>query len=404
MVTIPTQSVEGCMKDISEELRAQWLTILRDVPVSINNLYGDPMIQWGDTVQKLESLARSGHTGPVGIIIKGVVTPDRARVLREFIDRGLQVVVLVSISELYPRFENVPMAHRYRNLAVLREAGVSVIAYVRPMTPPYNTAPEVIDRIFTNLAANGAMHVVASGFRGDDAIVRQMSPDEHVEWVLRVKQMNGEVFTRFLDHCTRLGMHLFTRTSCGVCAVLGRPDYNPYLYSPRLVRCSEVGCPNYLNGSCQPVTAPKPGSIELLRYLGYTVSLMGGDCTARCQTTGENRLQCPSCCTTCWVLPVPAVYIEGQVRLGDLTFGRFLTGMLTRHRGCNDTGDKDVGRVTMPRFPEVEVTCLNSWWPMARWGETCFRCEYCILQYYRTGQAGREFGFPPASLLDRIGL
>ncbi len=386
-------------KIILEKNRDVWVNLLREIPVSVNNFYGDPMIQWDDTCNKLDELVCYKHTGPVGVITKGVITDARAETLKKYIDSGLKLIVLVSISEL-PQFEKISSDLRYKNIAVLNKAGVPNIAYVRPMVPPYNTTPEVIEKIFQKLHEVGAKYVVASGFRGDDNIIKDMSPDDRKKWVLRVKLMTGEVFTNIKLNADKYGIHFFTRTSCGVSAVLSdTTTYNPYYYSPDLVKCAETNCP--LIATCKPVIQPKPGAMEFLKFLGIEVALEAGDCSLRCKTSGENRLNCPSCCTTCYVLKVPRLTVTNDANLGTLTFVRFLTGMLASKTGVNDNGDKDIALINFPSFPHIDnAQCLNTWWPYAHIGDKCYDCTYCIERYYKSNR--RDFGFPPAKLLEML--
>ena len=53
--------------------------ILENIPVAINNYFGDPGIQWKDTTARLESLEKAKHKGPVGIITKSYLSQERAR-------------------------------------------------------------------------------------------------------------------------------------------------------------------------------------------------------------------------------------------------------------------------------------------------------------------------------------
>ena len=46
------------MKDMTSSIET-WRSLLRQIPVAVNNFYGDPIIQWSDTVATLEELARS---------------------------------------------------------------------------------------------------------------------------------------------------------------------------------------------------------------------------------------------------------------------------------------------------------------------------------------------------------
>ena len=108
-------------------LLKEWKKIFASFPVAVNNFYGDPLIQWSDTLKKLEYLTRQGHKGVVTVITKGVITNPMAERFRGFIKRGLKLLVCVSISEL-PQFEKVGMEHRYKNFSVLNNAGIRNLA------------------------------------------------------------------------------------------------------------------------------------------------------------------------------------------------------------------------------------------------------------------------------------
>ena len=377
----------------------RWRNLLREIPVSVNNFYGDPTIQWEDTLDKLKNLAATKHRGPVGVITKGKLTDKHAKELLVFIKKGLKIILFISISELR-QFEKVGMDHRYANITLLNKYKIPVIAYIRPMTPPYNTSPEIIQSMFAKLHQAGAKFVVASGFRGDDALVKDMAPDEKIKWVMRVKIMTGEVYQLVKAQTAKYGMKLFTRTSCAVSALLkDKTTYNPYYYSPNLVKCAELDCP--IRSTCQPVTQPKKHALEFIKFLGYQVELLGGCSQTKCFVEPDKRLDCPSCCTTCYRLNVPRLLVKGNIKLGDLTFIRFITGMLAMQPGRSDAGDKDVGNINLPNFPEIDnAQCLNTWWPYARVGDKCFECSYCVEKYY--GSARRDYGFPPAELIDKI--
>jgi hypothetical protein len=181
--------------------------------------------------------------------------------------------------------------------------------------------------------------------------------------------------------------------------------YNPYFTSPKLVKCEAVECP--LRATCgKGRIEPRAGSLEFLRHLGYELKFRPGafECEARqvCHVEPHNRLACKSCCTTCFMLGNnPHIEVGGQVNLGDLTFIRFVSGILASQLGCRDTGALDVGSVHFPNFPSIEgIQCLNSWWPIARVGRKCFECRYCIEKYY--GEIRSEIGFSPVRLLEQL--
>lgn len=394
-------SVEG--REVTEDEKEKWREILRQLPVAVNNFYGDPVMQWKNTIEKLKSLEASRHAGPVGIIMKGKLTEKTVGQLKEQKDKGLNLVTLISISEL-PEMEGTGSEHRYENLRLLVEAGIPAIAYIRPMMPPFNTSEEVIGKIFTKLKEAGCTSAVTSGFRGDEALVERLAPDERVQWAMRVKVMPGEVFQRIKRHAEANGVQLYTRTACAVSAATGgERTYNPYYNSRSLVKCAELSCP--LQDTCAPLPEPREGSVELVQRLGYDVKFIPARNGQPCGVSGEDRLRCPSCCTTCYFSKnIPHLQVRGDVNLGDLAFIRFVTGVMAMQPGRNDDGSKDVGKIGYPNYPEIDNTQgLNSWWPMSRNIEKCFGCKYCIVhEYYNENGQDTETGFPPAELVDRM--
>ena len=384
--------------EMIQENKKVWSTLLLDFPVAINNFYGDPLIQWENTCKRLNILVEQKHIGPVGIITKSKITDNRINDLVDFRNKGLNIVVLCSISELVD-FEKAPHDYRYENIRKLNTAGIPNIAYIRPMVPPYNTSPGTIDHIISNLAKVHADAVCLSGFRGDDELVNDMSPDDKLEWTMRVKLLSKDVYERFKVGAEANNMHLFLRTACAVAYVLGlKSPFNPYYNSPNLCKCSELNCP--LLSTCKRSTDVKDGSLEFLSFLGFDVEIQYKDGNELCYVEGDNRLGCLSCCTTCYNLKVPRLYVKNKdINLGTLTFIRFLTGMLTVQDNVRDFGDKDIGFVKLPNFPEIDdFVCLNTWAAYSQHGNKCFDCTYCIEKYYK----GRDCNTTPLDLLNRI--
>ncbi|MEI8339293.1 MAG: hypothetical protein WCF94_01370 [bacterium] len=350
---------------------------LRAMPVAVNCYYGDPTLQWADTMAKLGRLAETSHTGPVAVITKGAIGPDRAHELAGLGLPGL--VVMASISELPAGFEKVGHEHRYEALRNCREAGVKCFAAVRPLTPPYNTSEEVITRIFNRLQAVGCETACVSGFRGDESLVAAMKPDQQIQWTLRVKQMTG--FDQVLRTAQENGVRLFTRVSCAVSSLVGaKGTYNPYWGSPQLVRCEATGCP--MRGTCGPV---EPGTVELdwLRQVGYDLEVETYP-RQTCGYSADNRLNCKSCCTTCFVQRQPRVIVRNAETLGDLAFVRFvLGGTLSIKDGMIDEGSSDVGEVSiLSRRTGRTLHAINTWWVWSRSLEKCFGCKYCVSSLY----------------------
>jgi hypothetical protein len=373
--------------------------IIKTIPVSINNYYGDPVIQWANTMQKIERLAQDRHTGPVSVITKGHITKEMALELKEKA-KQLNLIVLVSISELPREIEPIGQKHRYATLATLNDTGIPVISYIRPLIPPYNTTEEAINEMYCKTKESGTDTVIISGFRGNDEIITDTNPDEKGKWVSRVKLMPQGIAEIIDNASTKYGITTFSRTSCGVSYKLGfTRSFNPYYNSPIASGCGT--CP--LKDTCGPVPV-KPGSLELIRLLGYKTEYKPATKKNLCKVTADNRLSCPSCCTSCFVLDgIERIDCKTeQARLGDIAFMRFLTGILCSGKNIADNGQPDVGHVTFPAIPmpKQEIHCLNTWYPWSRETNKCFGCSYCITKIFNLEE--KEYGLPPKELAEHI--
>jgi hypothetical protein len=307
-------------------------------------------------------------------------------------------MVMVSISELPDGFEGVGHSHRYRALENCRQAGVKAFAAVRPLIPPYNTSEEVVTRIFNRLQAVGCETACVSGFRGNEELIDAVNPDSTTEWVLRVKQMTG--FETVLRVAKENGVRLFTRVSCAVAHLAGgrTGTINPYWGSPQLVRCAEICCP--MRKTCGPVE-PDQEILDWLRSVGYDLEWQPAD-RMKCGYSSDNRLNCLSCCTTCFVQRQPRVLVHNAQTLGDLTFCRFmLGGTLCVHPGMVDGGDKSVGHVKIVQEQvKAQIHCINSWFVWANQLDKCFGCKYCISHLYPNKG---PIGCAPVDLIDLLG-
>ena len=102
----------------------KFINYFANIPVSINNLYGDPFFytQIENTFKKLENLRKSGHKGIVSIITKSEITKEIALELSNYI-KDLKLVVLVSISELPFKIEKV-VGNRYNTLGLCEKYNI----------------------------------------------------------------------------------------------------------------------------------------------------------------------------------------------------------------------------------------------------------------------------------------
>jgi len=385
-------------------------TLLNNIPVTINN-YGDPLFvnnrtgvdQWADTQKKLLELKSSGHTGPISLITKWALNKKRCEFLKQFPN----VVVYVSISELEWK-EWVKHSHRYNNIKLLNDYGIKNVAAVRPVLEE-NATPEVVEKICEQISAAGWKHMVVSGFRWDEELVEKMWLKETDQWVMRVKKMSSEAFNLFKQKADDYSLQMYTRTLCPLADLYNEERVrNPYMFSPNLVKCEELNCPS--RETCSPQTVPNKWSVEFLKFLWYDIEYITGDSNVKCYVDPENRLKCDSCCTTCYKIDAPRLEVKNKkLSLWDLSFIRFITGMLAEQPGKIDLWEKDSAQVVLPNFPEIEeFHFLNSWMPIVKPAEECFGCKYCV--YYgfyedkkkKTAKTQKDIWFPPALLVDKI--
>lgn len=99
----------------------EFIEYFLDIPVSINNLYGDPFFptQIENTFSKLDELQKDGHNGIVSIITKTEITDRIASILSQYTS-CLNLIILVSISELPFEIEKIK-GFRYNTLKLCNE-------------------------------------------------------------------------------------------------------------------------------------------------------------------------------------------------------------------------------------------------------------------------------------------
>ena len=383
-------------------MREMFQALLRALPVSINNL-ADPCILRDSTAAKLDQLAADSHTGPVALITKGNLDTPWWRDRLPYWASKLNLFVFCSISELPLAMEPMGTEHRYRSLTASREAGAFAIAYVRPIIHTVNDDPETIGKIFRKSVDAGCHAIISSGFRGDDEVVESSgltgidAPDGQ-RWskILKLTPQSTADFMRKLAE--ELKVPYWTRTSCAVAGLNGwKRSLNPYHLAPKFVGCEL--CP--LQATCMggaQFQQPLPGSIELLRHLGFQVEVhTAGERYRRCDV--EKRQECSLCCTNCPVAPanygVPYVNLrahDGSIpSWGEMSFARFLTGGMLATDPTIKPGENSNVRLN-PRFVAPDGTGgvgalygVNTW---MIWSEyvpkgKCFKCSYCFLSMFK---------------------
>ena len=380
-------------------MKEEWLKLLKDLPISVNNL-ADPSILRESTAAKLDALVADGHTGAVALITKGDLSNDWWRIRLKYWAANLNLFVFASISHLPKEMEPASTEGRYRTLTAARECGAYSIAYIRPLIAGMNDNAETIADMFRRSKEAGCHAIVSSGFRGDDKVIastgleKNSAPDGQF-WMRTLKIISNSAADFMVELAADLNTPYFTRTQCAVSYLSGKKrSLNPYYLAANFAGCSR--CP--LQDTCAEVVRivqPKEGSIELLRHLGFKVTLHTPQSRFE-QCSVSIRSQCSLCCTNCPTAPsfgVPWIELrswDGSFpSWGEMSFARFLTGgMLVTHPDI-PPGEHSGIRLH-PRFKipdgngEGELYGVNSWlvWSEYLPKNKCFKCSYCFLDMF----------------------
>lgn len=365
--------------------RKSFLNYFLNVPVAVNNLYGDPFspIQKENTFNKLEKLKETNHRGIVGIITKTELNKDEVKRLKE-LNEYLNLIILVSCSELPYEIEKVG-GNRYNSLSGCVQAGIPVIAYVRPFIPEYNTKREVIEEIFKKVHDSGCKRVVVSGLRGTDEMLKDsnIKSEELKNWSLRVKIIPSNIRDYIDKFSSQYNLKVYDRTSCGISAELGLShSYNPYYHSPQLAKCNRCELKNTCFDN-QQLFIPTSEDIEFIKLLGYHPKIANEGQFEICKVDPLKRMECVSCCTCCFMLKRYSIELtDKNICLGDLGLLRLLTHKLVFKKGIIDRGEKDIAKPKNPLLNSSNLYILNSWWSYSRNVSSCYNCSYCIVKHY----------------------
>jgi hypothetical protein len=376
-------------------MQEEWLRLLRDLPVSVNNL-ADPSILRESTAAKLNQLVSDHHTGPVALITKGDLSSPWWRERLKYWAANLNLFVFASISHLPKEMEPAPTESRYKTLSAARESGAKAIAYIRPIIHTLNDDPRVIKEMFTRSVDAGCHAVVSSGFRGDEQVVRDagmqgISAPDNQEW-MRTLKITPQATSGYMRELAQwLKVPYWTRTQCAVTALSEKKrSLSPYYNAPNFVDCNSCPISDSCAGTAQFVQ-PVPHSVELLRYLGFQVEVhTASERYQKCAV--EVRSQCSLCCTNCPKAPdmgMPYINIRTwdnkMPSWGEMSFARFITGGMLATDPAIPPGENSNIRLH-PRFGLAnDLYAVNSWMVWSEYipKNKCLKCAYCFLSMFQ---------------------
>lgn len=372
----------------------QWKDLLREIPVSVNNL-ADPSIIRESTEAKLNALVEDGHTGAVALITKGDLSSAWWQPRLKYWASNLNLFVFASISHLPKEMEPASTEARYRTLQAAKDAGAYAIAYIRPIIHTINDRPELIREMFSRSVEAGADAIVSSGFRGDAEVIssakmQDVSAPDGQNWMRTLKLTPKATADLMVELSEEMGIPYWTRTQCAVAALMGKSrSLNPYHIAPKFAGCDRCSIKDSCAGAAQ-FMRPRPGSLELLRHLGFQVDLhTATEAYESCDV--KIRSECTLCCTNCPKAPslgIPYINLrahDGSVpSWGEMSFARFVTGGMLATDPAIPPGENSNIRLD-PRFDMSSgLYGVNSWMVWSEYvpASKCLKCSYCFLSMF----------------------
>ncbi len=324
--------------------------MLKKIPVAVNNSYGDPGIQWKDTVSKLKNLEKSGHTGPVGIITKSKVTEDMVETIGSL---NINSVFLTSISKLPGEIEKVDYGDRIEGIKNIVERDIPLLTYFRPVIPGFNSDEKTVTDIMKDISEIGVKRIVYSGLMGKKEVISKLKkrtnkkispPEGYSKWQKYHKLLNDDTRKMIEKNAKRFGINVFRKTSCGVTDALGRKyDYNIHFTKPSKYNCKK--CVN-LKGCTEKASNGKKEEISyLLDEIGVKFEVIHREKEKKC----ELKDLCEKNCSSCENSKGTILKLEGKHTQGFISIIRWLTAMIV-------TADTVV---KSHRIPEREMNLLK---------------------------------------------
>ena len=220
--------------------------VLKNIPVSINNYFGDPFLQYGDTLKKLESLESQNHKGIVCIITKSPISRDKLDRLKDF-DIDLHILYSICNTE---SFDGPSYSKRINTLQRIIESGINASLEFRPFINGVNDSIENINTILEDVKEIGVKNLAYAGLMGAKEVLSMLElkgfspkvPRGYSSWSPNKKLMNKDTRIFLEKRCRELGLNSFRKTSCLLSHSHGlERDYNNHFYRPQDYSCDS--CP-----------------------------------------------------------------------------------------------------------------------------------------------------------------
>lgn len=185
----------------------QYRDVLKEIPVSINNIIGDPFIpaQIEDTFYKLSSLRASGHKGPISIITKSKFDAAMLERLSLYGDMA-NLIVFYTLTGMEEG--GIPFPERiqiYKELAQLKSH--TVLLY-RPIIQGYNDSLKII-KTMVDLCGVTGTRLVYTGFYNQK----------------KEKFLDPGTEAKIVQYAKEMGVGNFPKSACATSDILGDVCY-----------------------------------------------------------------------------------------------------------------------------------------------------------------------------------
>ena len=217
--------------------------LFKNIPVTVNLFYGDPLLQIENTVNILRRLEENKHTGPVIIITKGDIAKFPDTYFNLDLHFGFSTFGVDSTLDgsNLKRFEN--------NLFTISnwKNKYKYSIEFRPIIRSINDSPEVIENIF-KIANKYKTAIGFCGLQGRPEMLKILKEngihfDAYPGYEIGMKKaLSKEVENFIFEMSEKYNVPSFRKTSCLISYTHGfERDYNAHYYRPNEMRCKK--CP-----------------------------------------------------------------------------------------------------------------------------------------------------------------
>lgn len=295
------------MKDLnSKHLRLP--DKLRSIPVSINNILGDPFIpiQLEDTFSKLDSLKESQHNGPISIITKFPITAPLLNRLSQY--KTLPNVIIFYTLTGFDE-GGTPFTDRqgiYRQIAAIMP---NTVLLYRPIIPNKNDAHCVVDTLL-EICRETETCLVYTGLYVEHNGIKS-------------KHLASETERLILDVAKNKGIPIFSKSACATSHLLRTHCFAHVSKPPDCLDIVSNLYGDRFDNSLFSLTQGTPGDRNFVRFITgrnpsltgvssrhHFLSIQSSDYPLLCSSSWFSWSRIAPCDIGCWYCSTEYVFPE----------------------------------------------------------------------------------------------